>query len=565
MLSSLPVESELTVPSAPASDECSGALTNQKRLHGGARQAFRIGCAAMLLTYLFLCFFNNLVWEDFLITYRHSKNFLAGHGLVYQPGERVHGFTSPINVAAATVSGACIPDRDPLKAIWIYRAISLVFLLGALWQMALVFQREEPTGVPTWATTFFFLLFAFEFKTVSYSMSGQEPAFTVFFLALAICAVQGGLQRCWGAAGLAWGGLMWSRPEGFIYAGGFLLGSWLWAQHGRRSELLGALKSVLVGAAVYLPWLIGAWIYYGNPIPHTILAKSAMIAPGSPLSLLQHLPSLVPLTMAQVYAPIYGNSGPWPLWIKILSALMIVPALLYWIVPSRDRLGRTASLAATGGFAYLCLISNNGGVAFPWYFPPVAFLGLFILVRFCFLLPSDLPFAVVRQPAVRRVAFAALLLVLCGMAKIFFDDAVIMKVNMQEIELGCRKPVGEWLRAHVRPGERVYLECLGYMGYYSEVKILDYPGLASTEVLKVLREQHANKYTAIRWLKPEWIVLRDFETIEALHNPGLLADYEQAARFNVLPALAQYDQFVMQSLTGDATFRVLHRRTSTAQ
>src|SRR5947209_11944763 len=38
------------------------------------------------------------VWEDYFITFQHSRNLAEGRGLVYTPGERVHGFTSPMGV-----------------------------------------------------------------------------------------------------------------------------------------------------------------------------------------------------------------------------------------------------------------------------------------------------------------------------------------------------------------------------------------------------------------------------------------------------------------------------------
>lgn len=47
------------------------------------------------------------VWEDFWITFRSSKNLAAGHGLVFNPGDRLHTFTSPLGVllpAAASLA-----------------------------------------------------------------------------------------------------------------------------------------------------------------------------------------------------------------------------------------------------------------------------------------------------------------------------------------------------------------------------------------------------------------------------------------------------------------------------
>ena len=42
--------------------------------------------------------YTNHIWEDFFITFRHSQNLCEGKGLVYNEGERVHGFTSPLGV-----------------------------------------------------------------------------------------------------------------------------------------------------------------------------------------------------------------------------------------------------------------------------------------------------------------------------------------------------------------------------------------------------------------------------------------------------------------------------------
>ena len=43
------------------------------------------------------------VWEDFLITFRFSKNLVEGNGLVFNPGERVQGFTSALNVMVPAI------------------------------------------------------------------------------------------------------------------------------------------------------------------------------------------------------------------------------------------------------------------------------------------------------------------------------------------------------------------------------------------------------------------------------------------------------------------------------
>ena len=45
-----------------------------------------------------------------------------------------------------------------------------------------------------------------------------------------------------------------------------------------------------------------------------------------------------------------------------------------------------------------------------------------------------------------------------------------------EIEMGNRVPVGLWLREHGQPQETVYTEPLGYIGYFSGMRMIDWPG-----------------------------------------------------------------------------------------
>jgi hypothetical protein len=60
-----------------------------------------LGAFAIFLLFA-LC--TNHVWEDYYITYRSSKNLANGHGLVFNVGERLHTFTSPLGVLLPALS-----------------------------------------------------------------------------------------------------------------------------------------------------------------------------------------------------------------------------------------------------------------------------------------------------------------------------------------------------------------------------------------------------------------------------------------------------------------------------
>ena len=92
--------------------------------------------------------------------------------------------------------------------------------------------------------------------------------------------------------------------------------------------------------------------------------------------------------------------------------------------------------------------------------------------------------------------------------------------------------MGLWLRDHVRPGDRVFLETIGYIGYASGARLDDYPGLTSPEIVAA-RRRGLGFYDLIAERLPAWVVLRDAEAAGmAATRPDLLARYALVRRFD---------------------------------
>ena len=73
-------------------------LSNPPDASSPARRARWLIFAGVFAIAMAFAAFTHHAWEDYYITYRVSKNLATGHGLVYTVGERVHAFTSPLNV-----------------------------------------------------------------------------------------------------------------------------------------------------------------------------------------------------------------------------------------------------------------------------------------------------------------------------------------------------------------------------------------------------------------------------------------------------------------------------------
>src|SRR5262249_26879788 len=157
--------------------------------------------------------------------------------------------------------------------------------------------------------------------------------------------------------------------------------------------------------------------------------------------------------------------------------VLCVFCALYWCLPLGDRVGRAASIFFACLAAYLVAIPFT----FAWYFPPLTMCGNVVLARG---IPRLLP---ARGPGRIFVSAAIVLALACALGHEAWLGTNQIRIQQSLIEDQNRTQVGLWLKNHVRSGERVFLEPLGYIGYFSNARMMDYPGLVSDEVVQARR------------------------------------------------------------------------------
>jgi hypothetical protein len=133
-------------------------------------------------------------------------------------------------------------------------------------------------------------------------------------------------------------------------------------------------------------------------------------------------------------------------------------------------------------------------------------------------------------------------------------------IQQREIEDGVRTQVGIWLRDHVAIGESVHLEPIGYIGFYSGAKLLDWPGLVSAEVV-ASRKRHDNRRgDVILDLEPEWLVLRPGEMRYLMAHPGIDERYDPVHAVDATEVLNRYKWIPGERfLRFDSVFVILRR------
>src|SRR4051794_229143 len=76
--------------------------------------------------------FTRHAWEDYYITFRASLNLAEGKGLVFQPGERLHTFTSPLGTLLPALFAIGGGENVADRALWLFRVVSAAALGAAL-------------------------------------------------------------------------------------------------------------------------------------------------------------------------------------------------------------------------------------------------------------------------------------------------------------------------------------------------------------------------------------------------------------------------------------------------
>jgi len=238
-------------------------------------------------------------------------------------------------------------------------------------------------------------------------------------------------------------------------------------------------------------------------------------------------------------------------WMRASSRLLAIIPLLAWLpavvlgrhMPIRlSRLTLASSFASAGVAFYLIFIAP---VVYPWYIPGVAVMAIFTygLISQDIFQPSGQPEDAKRSALWERLAKAGIVAAIAFMALVTVTTAHVLEVQQRVVERGLREPLGLYLKESARsPRDTVMLECLGYIGFYSGLKMYDYPGLSSPEMVAARKKLGSNDYaTLVRELKPDWLSLRDREVNWINQSdPDLLDEqYQVARRFDVSEEVAQ--------------------------
>ncbi|HEX4630450.1 MAG TPA: hypothetical protein VH188_05750 [Chthoniobacterales bacterium] len=481
--------------------------------------------------------YTHRVWEDALITLTAARNVWEGYGLTHHAAEpRVHSFTSPISVLI------------PILAEWFHAGLIALRVSSLITSVAAIFFAYR-IGVLLafhWAAQVLVLAYlACDQLQIFFGMTGME---TQVVTAVALGVLYFFMRRAWWSLGVFSGLATISRPE-FIL---FLLppiGIALLVFH--RHAILKVLTPAL---AIAVPWYGFATLYYGSPIPNTIVAKSESFRHGFFTTSWDYMWRFT-VESWRDYVPFkefrIADQAPLPdLVLKSIGLTLLLFFIVGLFVSAKRGSGLVVGGIAVIGFGlYRSTMVLNS--YYMWYLPP--FLALAFLVA-----AYGLSQLARRMPQLTIVL--GVTLALSYALHLPFSMPLDKKVQ-KKIEVGVRLKAGRILNAMMAEKDTVVSESLGYIGWAAFNKtIFDYPGLGSKVSVRAVKKMAVPTLAElVDALQPTYVVVRPHELDYLQRNfPATAAKYEVAAHVQPSSAVRLANRGYVYSEM-DTDFRILRR------
>jgi hypothetical protein len=419
------------------------------------RRFSALALALALLLVLHAVLYLPYVVDDAYISFRYARNLVEGHGLVFNPGERVEGYTNflwSILIAAALALGL-----EPRSAA---QALGLISGLAALWGTARLSRQLAPARGPRYrlfSPLLLALCGAFAFWCVAGLETAAFTALLVWSVTLWLDARSG---RSYVPAALAFAAVALERPEGVLFFGSAAL---IEACDRLRVSTRGraACHGLLVFTCIFGAYFAWRWSYYGQLLPNSFYAKVVF----------------GPDRVARGLNYVWSFASLFPVF--LLSPLTLLPR--------RDRARRFEQASASRlmllTLAYLLYVAAVGGDAMP--------LGRFIVPVLPLLAPpvaealdriggfaataARLPHRSALRGLAGAVALAATLVPsLAGQHLV----NVVVAGRVTDLGLAC----GTYLRSHLHAGALIATNTAGALPFAADLPTLDMLGINDVHI-----------------------------------------------------------------------------------
>ena len=401
-------------------------------------------------------FYHN-AYDDAYISFRYAKNVVAGNGLVYNPGERVEGYTNFLWIILLTFFA-----RIGCNMVTVSKVLG--FLFSMVTMILVFFFSRKYLRIDLRLTLVPLSLLALDSSFASSAISGMETALFTFLVTAGAFAYihESNKEKVFPYSSLLFAGASLTRPEGLLIWGMTILHRIV---HGILTSHVGwlkkSLKSLLVVIFVYVPYFLWRYNYYEYLFPNTFYAKTG----GGWMQVQRGLEYLGHFLEARIGALCLG--------LAILSLLkrqfdFLVSYFLFVLISFTF---------------YIVCIGGDWPIAHRFFVPLLPLIYLLIslgLKTFYLPIPSVLPL----RTGIWRFGKTMLLICLVLSTLVttsYAGEYRLLILHFKNIDK-CRISMGKWLRENVSPEAKIAVFAAGELPFYSELKTIDMLGMTDSKI-----------------------------------------------------------------------------------
>lgn len=230
---------------------------------------------SLFLAAWFFYYNKEFYHDDAFITLRYARNFLAGNGVVWNPGEYVQGYSNFLQLML--ISGLGFFGLDLELASRLIGVISYLIL-----PLASIFLLSKICGNNNQTTPLLsFICLTASAPMVSWSLGGLESTMFVMLANTGILLFLWAMQKdsakmLYACSSIILALASLTRPDGLIFAAI----AFLWLAAHRQKQLPSHVSHFTVpGGILILSYLTWQYYYYGDIFPNTFYVKGTTLTP----------------------------------------------------------------------------------------------------------------------------------------------------------------------------------------------------------------------------------------------------------------------------------------------
>jgi hypothetical protein len=453
-------------------------------IHISARRRGVVGVALGILTLAgLILFLGRWGYDDPYITFRYASNLLSGHGFVYNIGQRTLSTTAPLYALLLAGLGLIWSELPALGNV----LSALALLLGAAFLLKLSWDRgQKATG-----------MVAALLLCLSPQMHLTFGAETCLYVMLILGGFYAYDRSHLTLSATALALAVMVRPDGLMAA--VALGLYHLARRRPFPWRAVSLYAGLVGV-----WYLGLWLYFGSPVPTTLLAKQYQ---GQMAISMRFGTGFLERIKWYVHLPLYGLHAA----LALVGLVSVLRKAHHWL----------PLMMWTGlyflAFTFLAVSS------YPWYYAPLV-PAFFVLVAEGTIALSRLLLRI-KLPRTLQMGLVGLLLVvllapqLTGTARIGWQPDPRLEINRE---------IGQWLEVHTPSQATIGALEVGIIGYYAQRPMIDFSGLVQPNVARQFGPSTTYQDSAtwaIQTYWPDYVVLHQGAFSSVIESDWFRAAY----------------------------------------